>query len=343
MALVKTVAEVKEMLPNFVSNLSDDESLPNFSAFEYKYLVPVTGIALYNDIDNKYNNLPLTLTPVETSLLKKMRLVSVAYAYHDGLAMGHITLTDNGARKILPKDTAAVAKWEFEKLQKALIHTAYDATEVLLNFLFEKATDFNLWTASSEYKDFKSLLIRTGTEFSRHYSLYQPMMTFFNIRNVVSDAQELYIKEAIGQSLLTYILDKAAPDPTLFGIIYNVKKALAFFTIKRCCEQYNVQFSMEGFTVLSGEGNFDSADHSGRKGADPGPLEIKLKSAEKSGYDFIAKAKYALVKYYKATTGDVPDLQFKEAFGAGPLVTYQDPAEAESGNETRKGIYVMGK
>lgn len=341
MALTKTVAEIKEMLPNFISNLSDPGSFPNFEAAEYKYLLPVTGVALYNDIHTKYNDSPGSMNADENNLLKKMRLVAVAYAYHDGLALGHITLTDNGARKYNPNDTVPVAKWEYEKLEKTLLTIAYDGTEVLLRYLFEKKATFGLWTSSDEYTSFNSLLIKTGTDFNDQYTLYQPMRTFFNIRNVISDVQELYLKAALGEDLLTYIIAQEDPDDQLKPIIKKLKKALAFFAIKHCCQHYNVRFSHEGFTVLSGEGNFDSPDHSGRKSADPTDLDMKMDAAGKSGQTFLSKAQYELMNYYKRTDAPVAEQEFKDALDAGPLKGYVDPSERTSGNETRKGIFRM--
>jgi hypothetical protein len=55
MALIKTIAEIKAVLPRLVSNLSDTSLLPNFDRAEEKYLVPVTGRDLYNDIKTKYD------------------------------------------------------------------------------------------------------------------------------------------------------------------------------------------------------------------------------------------------------------------------------------------------
>jgi hypothetical protein len=343
MALTKTIDEVKEMLPSFISNLSDTESLPNFNNIEYKYLVPITGIGLYNDIHTKYNTDPAGMSVLEKDVLKKMRLVAVVYGYYDGLAMGHLTLTDNGVRKILPKDTQAVAKWEFEKLQATLLNTAMDGTEVLLSFLFNNKADFALWTASNEFTGFNGLLIKSGTEFNSYYTLYQPLTTYYSIRNAVTTAQKQYIEEGIGKALLKYILEKQDPDATLKDIIDKLKQSLSYFTIAKCCRQYNVRFSLEGFTVLSDGGNPDHADHSGRKQADPVQLESKMRSSEKDGQFFIAQAKFDLSKYYSAIDAPLPDAGFKTAYGAGPLKTYEDPATAVSGNDGRKGIYVMGK
>ncbi len=338
MALTTTIEEVKAMLPNFISNLSDTDSLPNFLAAEYKYLVPVTGVGLYNDIHTKYNTTPGAMTPDETNLLLKMRLMVVAHAYHDGLILGHITLTDNGARKFNPNDTVPVAKWEYEKLERTLLNTAYDAMEVLLLFLFEKKASFALWTASAEYISFNSLLIKTGTDFSEHFALYQPMRTFFSVRKIVRNAQDMFLVQGVGVDLLAYIIGKVDPDTELTKIILKLKSALAFYTIKLCCEHYNVRFSHEGFTVLSGETN-DSADHGGRKSAEPTDLDMKMQAAQKMADHYMAQAQYSLVAYYNRDESPVAEDAFKTAFDAGPLKSYVDPADRTSGNETHKGVF----
>jgi hypothetical protein len=277
----------------------------------------------------------------EISLLKKMRLMSIAHAYHDGIAFGQVKMTDNGAVSTTPNSTLPISKWLFEKTQDTLMNVAFDATEVMLNFLFEKKAQFGEWTASNEYAEVNALLIKTGTEFSKQYTLYHPMRTFFSIRTVIADAQELYMKEALGEDLLAHLLTIDAPDAKLKPCINKLKKALAFFTIKRCCQHYNVRFSHEGFTVLSGEGNFDSADHSGRKNADPVDLDMKIRASEKTGQDFLGLARNELVAYYKRTEAPLASENFKTAFDAGPLKSYVDPTERTSGNENRKGIFSL--
>jgi hypothetical protein len=333
MALTKTIPEVKEALPNFVSNLSDAASLPNVLTAEYKYLVPLTGLALYNDISDKYNNTPGGMTADEISLLKMMRVVSLCYAFKDGLASGYLTFTDNGITKMNQGGTTELRKWEFEKIDSELLTTANDATEVLLNFLNEK--QFDLWLTSDEYAKFTTLLIRTGTAFDDQYKLFQPNRTFFSIRSAVADAQELYLNEGIGEDLLEYLRDLDDPNDALKKAIGFLKKALAFFSIRRCTEHFNVRFSDNGFTVAS-DINMDVAD-AGRRDAGDKTLEIKLRACEESGQTFLSKAREALVAYYK----DAPEDDFVTAYEEGPLVNFVDQSERTSGNENRTGVFVL--
>lgn len=334
MALTKTIDEVKEALPNFVSNLSDAASLPNLANAEYKYLVPLCGIDLYNDISDKYNNTPGSMTADEVSLLKFMRVVSLCYAFKDGLASGYLTFTDNGITKMSQAGTTELRKWEYEKIDSELLTAAYDGTEVLLSFMLEKA--FALWLASDEYAKFKELLIRTGTAFDDLYKLFQPNRTFFSIRSAVADAQELYLVEGIGEDLLEYLRDLASPTDALVKALGFLKKALAFFTIRRCTEHYNVRFSDSGFTVASDTG-IDAANEFGRRDAGDKTIEIKMRACEESGQTFLSKARQALYDHYKAGAAT----EFKTAYEAGPLVNFVEQSDRTSGNENRTGVFVL--
>jgi hypothetical protein len=70
MALIKTINEVKAVLPKLVSNLSDASLLPNFDAAEIKYLVPIIGMNQYNDIVAKYSADPQTLSAGRAKIIK---------------------------------------------------------------------------------------------------------------------------------------------------------------------------------------------------------------------------------------------------------------------------------
>lgn len=334
MPLTKTIAEVKEMLPKFISNVSATSALPNFKTSELKYLVPLTGIALYNDIHTKYNSAdPVSADDME--LLKLMRMVAVAYAYKDSLALGHITLTDNGARKFSPAGTENVFKWEFIELREALINAAVDGSEALLVYLFDKKPA--LWTDSDAYKKIAKLLIKTGSDFNDQYDLFQPTRTYFSIRSVIAEQQERYIKEGIGAALLKYLVELADPDEDLTECIRLLKKSLAAFSIKHTAKRYAVRISDQGFTILAGEGDKDSPDQ-GRIGADLKTIDALAQECDDSGQDFLEKAKFALYAYY-GKAGTAAD--FKTALDAGPLKGYINPDARTSNNCNRKGIFKL--
>lgn len=332
MALIKTIVEIKEVLPKLVSNLNSASLLPNFNAVEEKYLAPLIGDALYTDLQTKYD--AVTLTADELILVKHIRLVIASYAFLDETAATHVFLTDQGVRVNSTGNMQKAVGWEYKELKKYLQDRALDGTEVLLKYMWKKKADLPLWTASTAYKQFEGLLIRTGTDFDDHYRLYQPMRTFYLIKHICKDAQKFYLISGLGASLVTYFLENEAPDEKETEILEEIKKALAFFTIKHTGDHYTVQFSENGFTIVNeAMGGDRESDASGRSAASVQLLDKKFKACDREGKNFILRAKRLLVEYRKSGTSAI---EFNVAFDASKLYSYLDPKCKTSGNERRK-------
>jgi hypothetical protein len=336
MALIKTLNEVKAVLPKLVSNLSDVSLLPNFDTAEIKYLVPIIGMDLYNDLLTKYT--ADTLTADQRVLLKHIQLLIAANAFRDEMIINQVMWTDQGLRTMSTQDMGKPVGWEFKELKNFFIDKSLDAEEVLLTYLWSKKADYALWTASNEYKQFAELLIRTGTDFKNQYrSLFQPMRTYYQLQPVVADVQELYLEAAIGEDLLKYLRDNSDPTPDENTGIKLLKKALAYLAIKHACMQLPIRISSAGLTVNSMLSDREDPNDAGRQGADAAAIEKLLKDSDREGQNFLSKARYHLYAIYTAagTTAD-----FNTAYEKGPLKGYVPPGDRTSGNEDRK-IFVL--
>jgi hypothetical protein len=266
MALIKTINEVKAVLPKLVSNLSDASLLPNFDAAEIKYLVPIIGMNQYNDIVAKYSADPQTLSAEEQKLLKHLQLLVTVNAFRDDMIINHVMWSDQGLRTITTQEMGKPVGWEFKELKNFFVNRASDAEEILLTYLWTNKASYALWTASDEYKQFTSLLIRTGTDFSAQFKLYQPMRTYYSLQSIVAEVQELYLQSAIGEDLLIYLRDKNAPSSDETTAIKLLKRSLALLSIKESYLKLSVRMSDAGFTTvgLSRTGDPEDSEVAGR-------------------------------------------------------------------------------
>jgi hypothetical protein len=314
MALITTLPEIKEVLPKLVSNLNSDSLMPNFVAVEQKYLLPLIGVALYNDLQAKYN--ANTLSVDELALVKHIRLVTASYGLYDEQAASHVFFTDEGIRVANTGDMVKAVGWEYKELRRYLYDRALDGTEVLLNYLYSRKADYPLWTASTAYGQFQSLLMRTGSEFSEQYTLYQPNRTFFSMKGVVEDAQEDYLVSAIGRSLVNYYLALDAPAGDDIMIVKRLKKSLAFYSIARACEHKPVRFSENGFTLVATAEDTETAD----MGRSPSAMQVlfrmKMDACLRDGKTAMAKAKNMLIAWRSNAACSV---EFQTAYDASPL------------------------
>lgn len=336
MALIKTLNEIKAVLPKLVSNLSDASLFPNFDTAEIKYLVPFVGMGLYNDIITKYK--ADSLSDDEKVLLKHIQLLVAVNAFRDEMIINQVMWTDQGLRTVTTQEMGKPVGWEYKELKSFFIDKSFDAEEVLLTYLWANKASYALWTASDEYKQFTALLIRTGADFKNQYrSLSQPMRTYYQLQPIVSDVQEMYLVAGVGEDLLNYLRDKAEPTADETTGIKLLKKALAYFAIKHACMQLPLRISDAGLTVNSMLSDREDPSDAGRQGADASMIEKLQDDSDKEGQNFLSKARYHLYAIYTAgdTTAD-----FNTAYGKGPLKGYIPPGDRTSGNEDRK-IFVL--
>ena len=336
MALIKTIAEIKEVVPDLVININSSSLIGDVSATEEKHLVPLIGDALYNDIQTKFN--AGTLSDAEKTLLRYMRLVIAPYALQAKQVFKHVFMTDQGIRVAASNNLQKAVGWEYKKLEDGLSYLAVDGKEALLKYMFRHKADLPLWTASDEYKQFEGLLIRTSSDFDGRKKLFQPTRTFFAMGPTIKKAQKFYLISGLGEDLLYYLVKVAAPATEEKAIIEELKDALAHFTVKHACEDFEVRFDENGFTITSQlMGGDQEGSNSGRTGASIQAIDRLQKACDRDGKNFMLSAKRLLVAYRKAIT-DTTD--FTTAFDKGPLKTYCDPKDQDSWNRKpgRKGF-----
>jgi hypothetical protein len=334
MALIRTAAEAKSALPRVLSNLSNNALIPDFAAAEIKYLVPLISYSQYDNVNGKINADPVEeLTEAEAALLPYLRRVSGIYGYLDDIGTDNAKITDNGIRSTESANMPRVYGWQFNELRNTLQQKAFDSVEVLLKFLFENKIDYPSWTSSDEYAVINGLIIKTGTDFDTHYKLWQPMRTFYSLKALIDEIQEDLISPAIGEDLLAYFIEAENLNDNEKKILKLLKKATAYYTIKKACEHYSVRFDSQGFTIVNG-GDPENKETAGRSQADIPLFEMKMKSCEHDGQTYLAKAKKALVEYRDISGSEA----YNDSYDEGPLVDYVDPSTRTRGNENRKGF-----
>lgn len=331
MALIKSISEVQDVLPQLVSNLNAQSNLPDFTAVEEKYLLPITGEELYEDLLNKYDN--NTLSDDEEALVQQLRRLIAAQGYLDDLAATHVFITDTGVRVHSTDTLQKAASWEYKELRKFLENKVCDATEVLLSYLWRHKADLPLWTASDAYKSFEGLLIKTGVDFSEQYKLYQPMRNYYALKSLIRDQQDAYIVSGIGASLFDHLLKLAAPTAEERAIIKQLKKGLAFFTIKHAVDHYAVRYSDNGFTVVAPFGGDVESDNAGRAGASAAGLKRLKDACDRDGKNFVSAAKKLSIAYRSNSNSSA---DYRTAFDTGPLAKKATADAWTSGNEKRK-------
>lgn len=338
MALIKTIAEIKSVIPR-LSRLSDTANLPNVNKAGRMHILPLLGVALYKDLDEKANS-GETLDEKYSALLEAVRLPLAAFALIDDLAFIHTIITDSGIRTTSTEKMEAAHRWEFNELKEALANYATDGVELLLSFLYENKDDWEAWTSSNEFKEQDGFLIKTGSDFRRYYPLCQPLRTYWALRPVMSEVEENYFVPTLGRGLLAWLKSQEEvvinTEDGQIDIKRLLKRAMAHLAIKNAGAQFAVRFDSNGFTILATGGNSDSPTSAGRQAADNTSLSIKLDAANNEGQNDLTKAAKYLVGLGAGSYNGEVDESFTTAFATSPLLSYSRNKPYSNGNDRRK-------
>lgn len=333
--LLKTTAEVKQLMPKLLAKMNNNALLPNMDRPAQKYLLPLLGQTFLDQLVTAYTN-NSAAGPI-VIILKNAQLVVASHAFLDDIGSNVATITDAGLASHQTANMPRVYGWEFKSIKQYLQNIAADAVDVLLQSLWINKSHAALasWVASDAFKQFSSLLIRTAFEFNEAHRLFQPQRTFYAIKTYIQDCQEQIICQAIGESLVEYFISAALSDDEK-KVMAHLQKALAFYTIKKSCEHNSVRVDEYGFTIMTG-GDPES-DDAGRSGNQAGFILQKMQACERDGKAYLSKAKKELIHYSKQP--DVP-AGFTTAFLDSPLKDVDPDAKRDLGNAHRKGIFRM--
>lgn len=337
MSLITTISELRSILPRLFSNLSDTSNLPNIAKAQRKYLQPILGKALIDDLETKYQD--NTLGDQE-ELVKFIQFPLAAYAVLDDLAFIHVMINDAGIFTTGTDKLTAAHRWEFIELKNTLQDYAIDGIEQLLAYLYDEKDELPLWTESDEFKTLDDCVIRSGTDFAKQYPLYSPLYTYWTLKPIMADVEENYLAPTFGRDLLTWIKQQDTIEIIIAGtgmvdVKKLVKKAVAFLTIKHACDHFIPRFDKNGFTTVH-HGNPDDNSNTGFTAAAAQEVEQKKIICNRDGQNFLSKSAAFLVGLANGIyNSDFTD-DFVTVFNGSPLKTDPNAKPWTNGNERRK-------
>ncbi|SKD10105.1 hypothetical protein SAMN05660461_6005 [Chitinophaga ginsengisegetis] len=246
MALLRTITEVKQWLRVDFSD-REEMAIPNVMKAEKRYIAPVLGKELYQQLADEYNG--DSLTEANKALLDYVQAALTPLAYLLELPLINTRITDTGLRK-QGSPESPVFKWDYQEVKQTLEDNGMEAIDSLLEFLETRADDYPLWKNSTAYESYSRYFIKTGKEFSEYYRLHHPRAIFLYLLPVISTVEDLYVHSTIGAIFAAYLKGLTAPTELEKEALRLVKTAICHFSVFQACSRMGVSFTNLGFTVL---------------------------------------------------------------------------------------------
>ena len=236
MQLINTIDELRELIAiNTNSNYEDIK--PYIQQAELKFIKPVIGKDLYNELLASISEASSSSDTDYTGLLQKVRLPLAYYAYYLALPILNVQVSSGGIHIVTNENKKTAFPWQIEQLSNSWLNTAHDFIESLLEYLEENISDFPTWKDSSARVDSLSLFITSANEFNDSYFINGSRRLYSALKPILKSVEQKYIKPTIGDDLFDAIKDELQSSGGLSddttAVLDIIRPCMAHFTMAR--------------------------------------------------------------------------------------------------------------
>lgn len=299
--LFKDTIKLKEYAQLTATDFNAIKSV--IKSVEDKHIISIISRSVFEELDAAYNeaaNEDALNTPMKL-LLEQCRKVIGPYVCVYYAPKSDVSLSDAGMRRQETATAKTAYQYQGKKFIEANQEEADAATENLIHFLETKKEDYPAWIESDEYKLYRSLFIKTGTEFNTYFATHSPHRNYLAVRAKMFDVEEMAIIPFLGDELFTDLKTKDTEGTELeaeeTALLFKIKKAIAAFTIAQAVPFLNVRIAANGLTIVS-TGTFTSNDDTtSRAAATDSAINLFVKNANDAGQRWLKSATDHLVKH----------------------------------------------
>lgn len=311
MALIKTIAELTKFWP-VIQTSTIENVLPFIVQAERDYIIPAISQAQYDDLSTAYNAESPSLSDEQTALLEKIQPAITLYAYYLWVPSGQLQIGDNGIRIASTDSMKTAFQWQINDLQRSLLKQAGSAMDDLLSFMEINITDYTIWSASDEYKQFADFFISTAKKFTENYTpLANSRVTFMALRSAMRAVEDFAIQAEISPEyfaeLKAQMKGNSLTDANKLVIPY-IQKAVAQLAVNRGIVGMMVTIDERGVLVFN---NISSHEEINRFDTAPGNIiDVMRKQTDEDGRAYIQLLK----NFLKNNIDDYPTYADSDAY-----------------------------
>lgn len=202
MRIASTIAEIKKIIvvnANFKPTLLEPGELD-----AQEYIIQILGRDEFDALQTAYT--ANTLSANQQKLLPYVQQAMVCLAMLLSGDELQLEISNTGFQINVSTERKTAFQWQIIAIKKRYKARAFKALQNLLVFLHKStSTDFPLWYASDERKDFLQYFINDANAFSRGYNIQNNFSFFLFLRETMNDVEYKYIQPILGKALFDEI------------------------------------------------------------------------------------------------------------------------------------------
>lgn len=215
-------AEIKQYLPVNI-NLRFETLAPFLSACETKYLQPLIGRTLIDDLVAYYTDITQhDEESVMQGLLDISRAAVVRLALWSGFDTIATQISDTGFSSAIEKDNR-LFRYQEENLKRSLKEEGFDGLDAVMEYLDEHSTGIEHIATTPYRATLTRALVPTTTIFNQYYNINSSRLVFLKMRNYVRDVEELELCHRLGREFYNELLAADASVQKYAAILPNIR------------------------------------------------------------------------------------------------------------------------
>lgn len=234
---------------------------------EEKYLRPVLGATLLNSLQTAYkaaaNDAAFT-GAANIALLDMCRRVTAPFFCYHFAPKTDVQVSDAGVQRTETATNKTAYQYQNTAYRTANYEQGEEAIEKLIEFLENNKANYSSWVDSAEFKQYRSLFIKTAADFNYQYPSHTPYRNFWAMRPKMVDVESLIIRKFLGTTIFAALKAKdqlSAPGFTDKEklLLEYIKKITAYHTVAFALPFLNVKIEANGLSVIAAL-NYSSND-----------------------------------------------------------------------------------
>lgn len=232
------LAEVKTFIPASAAT-SKERLWPFVDDAERKYILPLLGRELYDDLQTLKNNSDDWSGTDEDrtksdELLRLIKLSEINLAYYIGFDLLNARISDLGFQRAETESFKGLYKYQESNIRNYFKETGFNGLDDILQYLEDYIEYFPEWEDAAAYTLRKSAIIKDSKTFNTICSINGSRLIFLALQPYIQQVMDIDIKTCLGETIYAALnAELAKDDPTAAytALAVQIRKPLAFLSV----------------------------------------------------------------------------------------------------------------
>jgi len=242
-------------------SLSFDNLRPYIDSAERKFLMPLLGKSLYDQLITFYNSDQTgTDSQIWKTFLERCQAAVINLALLNAYPVLNAFISDSGISRTHDKEKA-LFKYQEDALIDSFKENGFNGLDDVLEYLEANISKFDKWKESANYTLIKKSIIKSTSEFNAVYNIGNSRIVFLQLKPFINQIIDLELPSILGEDLVNRIttsLESETPDEKITNLLPDLRKTIVFSSIALGIDELGLNITERGslFTLKTeGDGN----------------------------------------------------------------------------------------